>query len=80
MWFSKGHGTKKGGEGNGLVAVPVDKDKGSQNALKWTVENLLSKGQNLLKIGLSCCEEDVERRLDIKEVVEKIDVLKGDDD
>ncbi|KAB5526522.1 hypothetical protein DKX38_020369 [Salix brachista] len=42
-----------------------------------------SKGEmiKLLKIGLSCCEEDVERRLDIKEVVEKIDVLKeGDDD
>ncbi|KAI9396834.1 hypothetical protein POPTR_004G170901v4 [Populus trichocarpa] len=50
MWLSKGHGTKKGGEGNGLVAVAVDKDKGSQNALKWTVENLLSKGQNLILI------------------------------
>jgi hypothetical protein len=50
MWLSKGHGTKKGGEGNGLVAVAVDKDKGSQNALKWTVENLLTKGQNLILI------------------------------
>eukprot|EP00258_Populus_trichocarpa_P024611 XP_024440630.1 U-box domain-containing protein 35-like isoform X1 [Populus trichocarpa] len=50
MWLCKGHGTKKGGEGNGLVAVAVDKDKGSQNALKWTVENLLSKGQNLILI------------------------------
>ncbi|KAL3571407.1 hypothetical protein D5086_025311 [Populus alba] len=42
-----------------------------------------SKGEmiKLLKIGLSCCEEDVERRLDIKEVVEKIYVLKeGDED
>ncbi|KAJ6336574.1 hypothetical protein OIU76_006451 [Salix suchowensis] len=50
MWVSKGRGAKKGGERNGLVAVAVDKDKGSQNALKWTVENLLSKGQNLILI------------------------------
>ncbi|KDP25034.1 hypothetical protein JCGZ_22569 [Jatropha curcas] len=39
-----------------------------------------SKGEmiNLLKIGLRCCEEDVERRLDIKEVAEQIEQLKGD--
>ncbi|EOA19015.1 hypothetical protein CARUB_v10007666mg [Capsella rubella] len=37
----------------------------------------------LLKIGLSCCEPDVEKRLDIEEAVEKIEELKereGDDD
>lgn len=44
-----------------------------------------SKGEmiNLLKIGLSCCERDVESRLDIKEVVEKIEQLRegdGDED
>lgn len=40
-----------------------------------------SKGEmiNLLKIGLSCCEEDVERRLDIKEVVEKVEGIKEGD-
>lgn len=40
------------------------------------VEN--SKGEllKLLKIGLSCCEENVERRLDIKEALEKIQELK----
>jgi hypothetical protein len=43
MWLSKGHGTKKGGEGNGLVAVAVDKDKGSQNALKWTGKSSLQR-------------------------------------
>ncbi|KAH8487842.1 hypothetical protein H0E87_023784 [Populus deltoides] len=50
---------------------------------KEIVGTKYSKGEmiKLLKIGLSCCEEDVERRLDIKEVVEKIDVLKeGDED
>ncbi|KAG6747560.1 hypothetical protein POTOM_047446 [Populus tomentosa] len=43
MWLSKGHGTKKGGEGNGLVAVAVDKDKGSRNALKWTGKSSLQR-------------------------------------
>ncbi|XVF74922.1 hypothetical protein PTKIN_Ptkin13bG0149000 [Pterospermum kingtungense] len=42
-----------------------------------------SKGTmiNLLKIGLSCCEEDAETRPELKEVVEKIEELKeGDED
>lgn len=34
---------------------------------------------NLLKIGLSCCEEDVQTRLDMKEVVDKILQLKEGD-
>ncbi|CAH8277094.1 unnamed protein product [Arabidopsis lyrata] len=56
--------------------------------------NLLDKGMGktshcegqilkLLRIGLSCCEPDVEKRLDIGQAVEKIEVLKereGDDD
>ncbi|GAV81365.1 Pkinase domain-containing protein/LRR_8 domain-containing protein [Cephalotus follicularis] len=37
-----------------------------------------SKGEmiNLLKIGLRCCEVDVERRMELKEVVAKIEELK----
>lgn len=27
------------------IAVAIDKDKGSQYALKWTVDHLLSRGQ-----------------------------------
>lgn len=35
----------------------------------------------LLKIGLSCCEENVERRLDMKEALEQIEDLKeGEND
>ncbi|WCJ34661.1 Leucine-rich repeat protein kinase family protein [Euphorbia peplus] len=34
----------------------------------------------LLKIGLSCSEEDVDKRLDLKHVVEKIDEIKEKDD
>ncbi|KAJ0262946.1 Kinase with adenine nucleotide alpha hydrolases-like domain-containing protein [Hirschfeldia incana] len=40
---------KDGGFGTeGLVAVAIDKDKSSQNALKWAVDNLLQKGQTIL--------------------------------
>ncbi|EPS65707.1 hypothetical protein M569_09070, partial [Genlisea aurea] len=30
-----------------MVAVAIDKDKGSQTALKWAVDHLLSKGKNV---------------------------------
>nr|GMD30195.1 U-box domain-containing protein 52-like isoform X2 [Ipomoea batatas] len=36
----------------GLVAIAVDKDKGSQSALKWTTENLVSRGQTLVLIHI----------------------------
>lgn len=40
-----------------------------------------SKGEmlKLLKVGVSCCEEDVERRLDLGEAVEKIEKLNHDE-
>lgn len=48
MWLPKANGSKKGG--NALVAVAIDKDKSSQNALKWALENLLSRGQTVVLI------------------------------
>lgn len=33
-----------------LVAVAIDKDRGSQIALKWAVDNLLVKGQTVILI------------------------------
>ncbi|XP_023529600.1 U-box domain-containing protein 52-like [Cucurbita pepo subsp. pepo] len=56
MWLQKGNsvnGTKKGGiagRGNGLVAIGVDREKGSQNALRWATEHLLVKGQTVILI------------------------------
>lgn len=49
MWLPKDDAERKV-EGNGLVAVAIDKDKGSQYALKWATEYLLSKGQTLILI------------------------------
>ncbi|KAJ4844512.1 hypothetical protein Tsubulata_006354 [Turnera subulata] len=46
MWNPKSSMVKKAG--NGLTAVAIDKDKGSQNALKWALENLLFKGQTVV--------------------------------
>ncbi|KAK2646203.1 hypothetical protein Ddye_021398 [Dipteronia dyeriana] len=37
----------QGEKKEGSVAVAIDKDKGSQYALKWTVDHLLSRGQPL---------------------------------
>lgn len=32
------------------IAISIDKDKGSREALKWTLENLVNRGQTLLLI------------------------------
>lgn len=49
MWLPKAEGTSKGTR-SGSVAVAIDKDKTSQNALKWTMDNLTSRGQTLALI------------------------------
>ncbi|XXG64380.1 hypothetical protein AAC387_Pa05g2350 [Persea americana] len=46
MWSQQGAGD----DVQGAVAVAVEKDKGSQNALKWAVENLVNRGQTLVLI------------------------------
>lgn len=42
-------------------------------------EDCESEMMKLLKIGLSCCEVDVEKRWDIKEAVDKIEEVKEKD-
>lgn len=36
-----------------LVAVAISKDKSSQNALKWAVDNLVAKGQTLTLVHVN---------------------------
>lgn len=36
-----------------LVAVAIDKDKGSQNALKWAVDNLLASGETVILVHVN---------------------------
>ncbi|KAL3650980.1 hypothetical protein CASFOL_007383 [Castilleja foliolosa] len=44
MWSSQGNPMAR------LVAVAIDKDKGSQTAFKWAVDNLLSRGQTVILV------------------------------
>ena len=49
MWNAKnGNEAKKGAGGNGLVAVAIDNQKGSQNALRWAAEHVLTRGQTVI--------------------------------
>lgn len=50
MWLPRGGNSGRKAGGNGFVAVAIDRDKGSQHALKWAIENLLSKGQTVILI------------------------------
>ncbi|XP_061963519.1 U-box domain-containing protein 35-like [Populus nigra] len=52
MWMPRSMPEKRNG-GNGLIAVAIDKDKGSQIALKWTIDNLLVKGQTVILIHVN---------------------------
>ncbi|RDX67075.1 U-box domain-containing protein 35, partial [Mucuna pruriens] len=49
MWLPKNQLEKKDGV-NGLVAVAIDKEKGSQNALKWAVDNILVRSSTVVLI------------------------------
>lgn len=48
MWSSKGHIEKQGVKG--IIAVAIDKDKGSQHAMRWACEHLLAKGLTVVLI------------------------------
>ncbi|XP_065874380.1 U-box domain-containing protein 35-like [Euphorbia lathyris] len=51
MWMTKLHPEKKEvNNGSGTVAVAIDKDKTSQNALKWAVDHILQRGQVVILI------------------------------
>nr|TKS07752.1 hypothetical protein D5086_0000110060 [Populus alba] len=53
MWMPPRSLPEKRNGGNGLIAVAIDKDKGSQIALKWTIDNLLVKGQTVILIHVN---------------------------
>ncbi|KAL9338566.1 hypothetical protein Peur_067581 [Populus x canadensis] len=52
MWMPRSLPEKRVG-GNGLIAVAIDKDKSSQIALKWAIDNLLVKGQTVILIHVN---------------------------
>lgn len=50
MWLPRGNYVERREEADKLVAVAIDRDKGSQTALKWAVDQLLSRGQTVFLI------------------------------
>ncbi|XP_009610856.1 U-box domain-containing protein 52-like isoform X2 [Nicotiana tomentosiformis] len=52
MWLpnNKGSPANRRGNGTGVVAIAIDKDKGSQYAIKWATDNLVNRGQTLVLI------------------------------
>ena len=42
-----------GGGSYPLVAVCIDKDKNSQNALKWAIDSLVQKGQTIVLVHVN---------------------------
>ncbi|XP_021720015.1 U-box domain-containing protein 52-like [Chenopodium quinoa] len=52
MWGSKVNAGKKA-EDRGLVAVAIDKDKGSQYAIRWATDHLLGRGRPVVLIHVS---------------------------
>ncbi|OAY53490.1 U-box domain-containing protein 35 isoform X2 [Manihot esculenta] len=50
MWMARTQTEKREGYGNGLVAVAIDKDKNSQNALKWAIDHILQRGSTVVLI------------------------------
>ncbi|RXH78514.1 hypothetical protein DVH24_002032 [Malus domestica] len=55
--MGRGQTQKKAGE---VVAVAIDNDKGSQHALKWTIDSLVTRGQALTLLQLKCNEVMIE--------------------
>ncbi|KAF7817175.1 U-box domain-containing protein 52 [Senna tora] len=55
MGYSKKLPDRKdnGGGVNGTVAVAIEKDKGSQHAIKWAIDHLLTKGSTVLLIHVN---------------------------
>lgn len=77
------HGSKGNEEddlANWVKSVPEEEwmNKVIEKDMRATKNN---EGEiiKLLKIGLSCCEEDLDRRLDLKQVVERINEIKEKD-
>ncbi|KAG2306343.1 hypothetical protein Bca4012_084626 [Brassica carinata] len=48
MKSQKGNVKKKKNQNSGLVAVAVENNKGSQHALKWAADHLVSKGETII--------------------------------
>ncbi|XP_038896597.1 U-box domain-containing protein 52-like [Benincasa hispida] len=51
---------------NGFVAVAIDKDKGSQGALKWAIDHLLQRGQTVFLIHVKLKSPNSSQKMSLK--------------
>ena len=75
MWHPKKKEIKKT-EGNGIIAVAIDNDKGSQRALKWATDHLLSKGETLVLIHVKRASSSACNSLSLSLSLMHIKILK----
>lgn len=47
-----------GKDKNKLIAVAIDKDRGSQMALKWSIENIVAKGHTILLVHVKLTQSN----------------------
>ncbi|GAB2276131.1 actin-regulating kinase prk1 [Dionaea muscipula] len=73
-WVDTVVGGGGGGADGGATGKVFDKDMGT-----IAIKNSEGEMQKLLKIGLACCESDVEKRMDIKEACERIEEVRERD-
>ncbi|KAK7311822.1 hypothetical protein RJT34_10199 [Clitoria ternatea] len=76
MWLSKNQSEKKDGV-TGLVAVAIDKEKGSQYALKWAVDNLLTRSSTVILIHVKLLSPSLSSSPSL--FTSKINAIIGDD-
>lgn len=62
-----------GGDAGGQSDTIFDKEMGDTRASREEM-------QKLLKIGLACCQEDLDKRWELKEVLEELEKIKEQDD
>ncbi|VVB10884.1 unnamed protein product [Arabis nemorensis] len=63
---------------DGLVAVAVDRDKTSQSALKWAVDNLLQKGQTVVLVHVKPRGSSLSTNPSINSNSSKVSQISGD--
>ncbi|KAL5543411.1 hypothetical protein UlMin_007195 [Ulmus minor] len=75
-FLQQGKGSEEQDLANWVSSIPEEEWKSDKVFDKEMLKKSEGEMKKLLRIGMSCCEGDVEKRLDIREAVEKIEELR----